>query len=161
MNKYKYLYLFWLLPASFLFLIIQQALVYNGLISTYKNGTSYTAEIENMKVEQVGAQTNGHMILRFTNKEGEKIKKSLSLPVEMAGKLQQTRIIPIRYKPGAFQEVVIMTTYKIQKDLTWSNIAIASLGFITTLILALYAHNVASRKLAAGDEEPLIVERVD
>jgi len=160
MNKYKYLYLFWLLPASFLFLIVQQALVYDGLIATYKNGTSYTAEIEDMKIEQVGAQTNGQMVLIFTNKEGKRIEKKMSLPVEMAGKLQQTRIIPIRYKPGAFQEVVIMTTYKTQKDLTWSNIAIASIGFLITLMIALYAHNIASSKLS-DDNEELIIERVD
>ncbi|HKK45660.1 MAG TPA: hypothetical protein VJ964_09070 [Balneolaceae bacterium] len=160
MNKYKYIYFIWLLPAAFLFLIIQQSLVYNGLIDTYKNGHSYTAEIVHMHVKQVAAQTNGHMVLRFKNDEGKKIEKSLSMPIEMAGKLQKSRIVPIRYQPGAYEEVVIMTTYKIQKDLCWSNVAMAAVAFLITLVIAISAHRFANKKLTDGDEQ-IVIDRID
>lgn len=160
MNKYKYIYLTWLLPACFVFLIIQQSLVYYGLIDTYKNGHSYNAEVEQMHIKQVAAQTSGHIILRFKDGQGKEITKSMSLPIEMAGKLQKTRVLPIRYQPGAFQEVVIMPTYKIQKDLCWTNIAMASLALLITLVIAIAAHRFANKKLSGGDEQ-IVIDRID
>jgi len=160
MNKYKYIYFTWLLPACFVFLIAQQALVYYGLIDTYNNGHSYTAEVEHLRIEQIAAQTNGSMVLRFKNDTGQKIEKKMSLPVEMAGKLQKTRVVPIRYQPGAYQEVVIMPTYKIQKDLIWSNIAIAFVAFLITLVIAIAAHRYANKKLSGSNEE-MVIDRID
>ncbi|MGD8427714.1 MAG: hypothetical protein PVH63_08775 [Balneolaceae bacterium] len=160
MNSYKYLYFFWLLPASFLFLVIHQSLVYNGLVDTYKNGNSYTAEVVHMRIRKIAAQTNGHINLRFKDKDGKVIEKSLSLPIEMAGKLEKIRVIPIRYQPGAFQEVVFMPTYKTQKDLVWTNIAMASFALIATLLIALYAHRYANKKISGGNEQ-VVFDRID
>lgn len=160
MNRYKFLYLFWLLPASFVFLTIHQIAVYNGVTDTYENGTSYTAEVVEFELKQIAAQANGYIILRFTTKTGEEIQRKLSLPIEMAGDLQEIRVVPIRYQPGAFQEIVLMPAYKTQKSLVWTNTAMAGVGLLITLVIAIFAHRYA-RKKSNEDEEELIIQRID
>lgn len=160
MNRYKFLYLFWLLPASFVFLVVHQAYVYNGVIDTYENGTSYTAEVVEFELKQIAAQTNGYIIIRFETPDGQEIKRNLSLPVEMAGELQKIKVIPIRYQPDAFQEVVLMPAYETQKNLVWTNIAMASVGLLITLFIAIAAHRFTRKKLKEEKEE-YVIQRVD
>lgn len=161
MNNYKFLYLFWLLPLSFLFLIIQQASVYYGITDTYENGTSYTAEVVEFEFKQIAAQTNGYVILRFETKEGREIQRQLSLPVEMAGELQGIRVIPIRYQPGGWQEIVLMPTIETQKSLVWSNALMAFAAFVITFFIGLTAHRYANKKLDEESDEKLVIERID
>lgn len=160
MNRYKFLYLFWLLPASFVFLVVHQAYVYNGVIDTYENGTSYTAEVVEFELKQIAAQTNGYIIIRFETPDGQEIERNLSLPVEMAGELQKIKVIPIRYQPGAFQEIVLMPAYETQKNLVWTNIAMASVGLLITLFIAIAAHRFTRKKLKEEKEE-YVIQRVD
>jgi hypothetical protein len=160
MNKYKFLYFFWLLPAAFLFLVAHQGAVYMGITSTYENGTSYTAEVVEFELKQIASQTNGYIILRFETKDSEKIQRKLSLPVEMAGSLQEIRVVPIRYQPDAFQEIVLMPAYDTQKSLVWSNMLMAGVALLMTLIIAIVAHRFANKKLSEEEEE-FVIERVD
>jgi len=160
MNRYKFLYLFWLLPAAFLFLIMHQGAVYMGVTDTYENGTSYTAEVAEFELKQIASQTNGYIVVRFETEEGEEIQRKLSLPVEMAGELQKIRIVPIRYQPGNFQEIVLMPAYDTQKTLVWSNLLMAGVAFLITLIIAVIAHRFARQKSNEEDEE-LVIERID
>lgn len=160
MNRYKFLYLFWLLPAAFLFLILHQGAVYMGLEDTYENGTSYTAEVVEFELKQIAAQTNGYIILKFATNEGDKVQQKLSLPVEMAGGLQEIRVVPIRYQPGAFQEIVLMPTYETQKNLVWTNALMAFVAFLITSGIALTAHKFARKKLSEKEEQ-IVIERID
>ena len=159
MNRYKYLYLIWLLPAAFLFLSLHQSAVYYGIIDTYENGTSYTAEVVDFELKQIAAQTNGYIVLRFDS-EGQKVQKKLSLPIEMAGQLQRIRVVPIRYQAGNFQEIVLMPTYNTQKNLVWTNIAMAGLALLITIIIAVAVHRFTTNKLRTGPEE-IEFERID
>jgi len=160
MKNYKYLYLFWLLPLCFLFLMGQQGLVYYGLVDTFDNGHSYTAEVVEFEFKQIASQTNGHIVLRFETQDGQEIQRELSLPVEMAGALQKIRVIPIRYQPGAWQEIVIMPTLETQKNLVWTNALMAFVAFLLTFFVALVTHRFASKKLSEESEE-LVIERID
>jgi len=160
MNKYKYLYLFWLLPAAFLFLTLHQGLVYYGITDTYENGESYTAEVVEFEFKQIAAQTNGYIVLRFSTGDNDEVKRKLSLPVEMAGGLQDIRVVPIRYNPGAIQEIVLMPTFETQKNLIWTNALMASVALLITFFVGLAAHRFASNKMDESDEE-LVIERVD
>lgn len=159
-NPYKFLYLVWLIPAAFLFLCLHQAVVWYGIHDTYKNGTSYTAEVVDFDIKQIAAQTNGYIILRFEQQNGSEIQQKLSLPVEMAGELQQIRVVPIRYQPGAIQEIVLMPAYDTQKSLVWSNLAMAAVALLSTIILAIFAHRFAGEKLRNGTQK-LEIERID
>lgn len=160
MNRYKLLYLFWLLPLGFLFLIAQQGTVYYGINDTYENGSSYTAEVIDFELKQIAAQTNGYIILRFETDQGQEIQRQLSLPVEMAGELRQIRVIPVRYQPGSWQEIVILPTFDTQKNLVWTNALMAFVAFLITLGIAITAHRFANKKLVEEDEE-FVIERVD
>jgi hypothetical protein len=160
MNKYKYLYLFWLLPAAFLFLTLHQGLVYYGITDTYENGNSFTAEVVEFELKQIAAQTNGYIVLRFTTGDDQEIERKLSLPVEMAGGLQDIRVVPIRYQPGAMQEIVLMPTYETHKNLIWTNALMAGVALLITFFIGLVAHRFANQKMNEPEEE-FVIERVD
>lgn len=160
MNRYKFLYLFWLLPAAFVFLIAHQGAVYLGLTDTYNNGNSYTAEVVEFELKQIAAQTNGYVVLRFKTEEGTEIQRKLSLPVEMAGGLQDIRVIPVRYQPDTFQEIVLMPTYETQKNLVWTNMLMAGVALLVTFFIAFSAHRFARKKINEKKEK-IVIERVD
>lgn len=160
MSKYKFIYLIWLLPAYLLFLTVHQVLVYNGIGDTYENGDSYTAQIVEFDIKQIASQTNGYVILRFETSGGEQIQRKLTLPVELASMITDLTQIPVRYKQGAFKEIVIMTTYSEHRNLVLSNAAISLIGLLITLGIAWAGHRSASRKRIEGEEE-LVFERVD
>lgn len=160
MNYYKYIYLIWLLPAFFIGLVLHQAMVYNSIIDTYENGNSYTAEIIDFEFKQIAAQTNGYVILRFTTGDGQEIQQQLSLPIEMAGELQESKVLPVRYQEDSFQEIVIMPSYDIHKGLVWTNVGMALVGLAITLVIALITHRYAN-KLRSNKDEEVIIERVD
>lgn len=160
MNRYKFLYFVWLLPLYLGGLLIQQINVYYGIEDTFENGNSYTAEVVDFDFRQIAAQTNGYIVVNFEDDGGNEIERKLSLPIEMAGKLQETRIIPVRYQPGASQEIVLVPAFDIQKGLVLTNMGMAFVGFLLTFFLALYAHRYAGRKLREGETE-YIIERID
>lgn len=160
MNNYKLLYLFWLLPLYLGSLLIQQVSVYYGIIDTYDNGDSYTAEVVEFEFKQIAAQTNGYIVVRFRTESGKEVEQKLSLPVEMAGNLQSARVIPVRYQPGSTQEIVLVPTFDIQKGLVLTNMGMATIGFLITFFIALYAHRHARRKMREGETE-YIIERID
>lgn len=160
MNSYKFLYLIWLLPAAFTFLCLHQGMVWYGILDTYENGDSYTAEVVDYELKQIAAQTNGYIVLRFEDQQDREIRKKLSLPVEMAGQLQQIRVVPIRYQAGAFQEIVIMPTYGTQKGLVLTNLAMAIVALFITVIIAVAVHRYARKKAREGTEQ-LEIERID
>lgn len=160
MNSYKFLYLVWLIPAAFLFLCLHQAMVWYSIVDTYENGNSYTAEVIDFELKQIAAQTNGYIVLRFEEEQGQEIQEQLSLPVEMAGQLQQIQVVPIRYQPDSFQEIVIMPTYGTQKGLVLTNLAMAVVALLITIIIAVVVHRYAKNKLHNGTEQ-LEIERID
>lgn len=152
MNKYTFLYLIWLLPAYLAFLFIHQGAVYQGISDTYENGSSYTAEITEFELKQIAAQTNGYVVLKFDTASGQTIQRKLSLPVEMAGSLQNLRVVPVRYQADAYQEIVMMPTFEMHKRLVLTNMGMALLGALMTLVLAIAVHRYANRKMEQGEE---------
>lgn len=160
MNRYKFFYLFWLLPAAFMFLVAHQGAVYYGIHNTYENGNSYTAEVVEFELKQIAAQTNGYIVLRFETDDGKEIKRQLSLPVEMAGELQDIRVVPVRYQPGGWQEIVMIPTYETHKNLIWSNMLMSGVALLITFFIGLAAHRFANKKLSEKEEE-FVIERVD
>lgn len=159
MNSYKFLYLIWLLPGYLLFLSGHQAYVFYSVVDTYDNGESYVAEVVEYELKQIAAQTNGYVVLRFETNDTTHQQK-LSLPVEMAGAISKSRVIPIRYKKNAFVNIVMIPTYSTQKGLALTNLAMAAVGFFITIFIALIAHRYANRKLRYGDQK-FVIERVD
>lgn len=160
MNKYKFIYLIWLLPAYFLFQAGYQTLVYNGLNTTYTEGESYVAEVKEFEVKQIAAQTNGYVIITFTTSDGEQIEEKLSLPVQMAQIIMESEMIPVRYSKQSFRPIVMIPVFDLQKNVISVNLAVTTFGLIVTFIVAVWASKYASKRIRSGGEK-LEIERID
>ncbi len=158
--KYRFLYLVWLLPAYLLFIIIQQGLVYQGTIDTYENGESIAANVLDFDIKQIAAQSNGYVILSFTAPDGEQIERKLSLSIQMAQRIIDTSVIPIRYVKGNFQDIVMIPTYDLQKTTSLSNMGVSFMGFLALIFVSVLVSRFAKKK-ASGNDEQFVVERVD
>jgi len=160
MNKYKYLHLLWLIPVYFLLQFSYQVMNYQGIKSTYENGDSYIASVVDFEVKQIAAQTNGYVVIRFTDQNGETIQEQLSLPVQFAQVIMDTELIPLRYDPSSFRPIVLIPIFELQKDVLLVNIAVTLIGLLATVILSVYASKFANRKIKHGDEK-VEYERID
>lgn len=153
MNKYKFLYLIWLLPAYFIWQAGYQLYIYNGLIDTYQNGESHIAEVLEFDIKQIAAQTNGYVILRFTDSSNNTIEEQLSLPVQMAQVLMDSETIPVRYKEGSQKPIVIVSVYELQKDLLRVNMAVSGISLLVVLIISFFATRYANKMIREGEEK--------
>lgn len=160
MNNYRLLYLYWIIPAYLLFLVIQQGLVYQSAIDTYENGTTYLAEVTDFDIKQIAAQSNGYIDIRFEVEE-EVIERRLSLSVQMAQELMESSNIPIRYQKGAFQEIVLYPTFNIQKSTSLFNMSVAFIGLVVTVISGFFVNRYVRRKVTNENDEKFEIERVD
>lgn len=160
MNKYRLLNLYWIVPAYLLFLVFQQGMVYKGSIDTYENGETYLAEVTDFDIKQIAAQSNGYIDLRF-EVDGEVIERKMSLSVQMAQELMESSNIPIRYQPGAFQEIVLYPTFQIQKSTSFFNMSVALIGLVVTVIAGFFVNRYIRRKLADENDEKFEIEMVD
>lgn len=160
MNKYKYLHLIWLIPIYFLLQFGYQAMNYRGIQITYENGNSHIADVIDFEVKQIAAQTNGYVVIRFTDQNGETIQEQLSLPVQFAQVIMDSELIPLRYEPSSFSPIVLIPIYELQKDVLLVNVAVTLIGLLTTILLAVYTSRYANRKIKGG-EEKIEYERID
>lgn len=160
MNKYKFLYLFWLIPAYFLFLGLQQTAVYYSMEYTRHSGEAYIAEIIDFGIEQIAAQRSGHITIRFNTTQGKTKTLSIGISGETTSRLSKLRMVPIRYAKEAFVKVVFIPTYELQRGFILSNMAMAAVAFIITFFVGLIAHRKA-RKLPKEDKKELVIERVE
>lgn len=158
--KYRFLYIIWLLPAYMLFIIVQQGLVYSGTIDTYENGVSIAADVLEFDVKQIAAQSNGYVVIKFPEPDGTVVERKLSLSIQMAQRVIDTPVIPIRFQKGSFQEIVMIPTYSLQKGTSLSNMGVAFLGFLVLVFASFLVSKFANKRISSGDEK-LVIERVD
>lgn len=157
--KVYFLYATWFLPLFFLFHGLYQGAVYRGLDETYGSGTSYVADVLDFDVKQIAAQTNGYVVLRFESTEGT-IEEKLSLPVQMAQVIMDSEKIPVRFKADSFRPIVMIPVLELQKKVVRVNLAVVSIGFLVTLLIAWKASSYVAQRRKSGDE-PLVIERID
>jgi len=163
-NKVKWLYLFLLLPAYLLFLTFQQIMVYQGLSKTYNNGTSLIAEVEEFEIKHIASQTNGYVILEYTPPgEESPVSRKLSLPVQLASEIMDSKVIPIQYYKDSSQPVVMVATYDSHRNIVLTNMGITFLSFLICALIGWFIHRYIRRKLAASEssQTELIIERID
>lgn len=158
--KYRFLYLLWLFPCYLAFISIQQLNVYRGTIDTYKNGESIAADVMDFDIKQIAAQSNGYVVLNFTNADGDNIQRRLTLSVQMAQKIMDTGVIPIRYQENTYQEIVMIPVYEIQRSTSFMNMIIALIGTTILSVLCVFITRFANKRAEEGATE-LVIERVD
>ncbi|MEX0779129.1 MAG: hypothetical protein WD491_08950 [Balneolales bacterium] len=146
MKKIYYLwYLLWLLPIGLSALGGQQALVYYGIQNTLQNGAEYEAEVVEFEMKHMAAQSNGMIILKFTTDTGEIIQRKLSLPIQNAGMLMESKLLQIKYLESSYQPVIIMPTLWFQTNMVLINIGVILLSVLVTLYASALAHRYANR----------------
>ncbi len=160
MNKYHFFYLIWLLPFYFLLMSLYQGLIYRGINYTYNSGASYVSDVLDFDVKQIAAQTSGYVVLTFQTDDGETIEEQLSLSVQMAQSIMNTDRIPVRYQPDSFREIVIVSTYDLQRNVIRINLVVTFIGFVATAIIGYFTTRFARRKIRDGEDE-MIIERLD
>jgi hypothetical protein len=158
---YKLAYLYWFIPLFFLALTIHQLAVYQGIQTTYQEGTSYTAEVLEFDTKQIVTQNSSYAVLQFDTREGKTIRRKLSLPVEISGKVSESRIIPVRYHPDSFQEIIIIAAYDAHTSMTLANIAMAAFALLATSILGWGITRWIRTKTNRDSPNNLIIENIN
>lgn len=153
MNKYKFLYLIWLLPAYFIWQAGYQLYIYNGLHNTYQNGESYIAEVLDFDIKQIAAQTNGYVVIRFSDSQDQVVEQKLSLPVQMAQVLMDSETIPVRYKQDSQKPIVLVSVYELQKDVLRVNMAVSGISLFVVLVISFFSTRYANRMIREGEEK--------
>jgi len=158
-NRYRLLNLIWFLPLVLAGLTIHQIWTYYNITYTYTEGESYTAEVVEFDIKQIAAQTNGYVILRFETRDGKNVQRKLSLPVQMAAQIMESKIIPVRYHPDSSTPIVMIKTYDTHKRLSLINAAISFVSVLATVLIAIFTSKYARSK--RNISEPVKIIRTD
>lgn len=135
----RLLYFFWILPLYMGFITMQQITVHLGTLQTYEGGVSIAADVTDFDIKQIAAQSNGYVIITFPLPDGTQTERKLSLSIQMAQRIIDTQVIPIRYLEDSWQPIVMIPTYELQKSTSFLNAIIALIGFIITITAAIFA----------------------
>jgi hypothetical protein len=149
----------WLLPLYIGYQLGYQINVLFGMSATYTQGESILAKVEDFRIKQIAAQTNGYIVLDFITANGTHVNRLLSLPVQMAAPLMNFAIVDIKYLEGSTQEIVITATYDVHKNMIIVNIAVLTLSLMIVTMIAVWATRFANRKIQLPDEP--VFTRVD
>lgn len=126
-------YLFWLVPAALFGLGVHQAVTLRNVESIFKDGTEHLAQVEDFKIKHIASQTNGYVIVRFTNPQGQEVVKKLSLTVQLAARIMEAKALSVKYLPGTGNEVILTQTYSVHRNMIRVNLIIIAVSFIVTL----------------------------
>ena len=135
----RLLYFFWILPLYMGFITMQQIAVHFGTLQTYERGVSIAADVTDFDIKQIAAQSNGYVVITFPLPNGNQTERKLSLSIQMAQRIIDTQVIPIRYLEESWQPIVMIPTYELQKSTSFLNSIIAFIGFIITITAAIFA----------------------
>jgi len=154
----RLLYFFWILPLYMGFITMQQIMVHLGTLQTYEQGVSIAADVTDFDIKQIAAQSNGYVVINFPLPDGTQAERKLSLSIQMAQRIIDTQVIPIRYLEDSWQPIVMIPTYELQKSTSFLNAIIALIGFIITFTAAIFATKYIRR--SKRENSDIQIERV-
>jgi hypothetical protein len=149
----------WLLPLYIGYQLGYQVSVLSGMAKTYSEGESIMAQVEDFRIKQIAAQTNGYIVLDFRTSDGLHVNRLLSLPVQMAAPLMKSAIVDIRYLQGSANDIVITATYAVHKNMVIVNIAVLTLSLMVVTMIAAWATRHANRRILTPAEP--VFTRID
>lgn len=160
MSKYRLLSLFWIIPAYLSFIIFQQAMVHFGSKKTIEQGVSYAAEVVDLQMKQIAAQSNGFVVFKFTTPDEGVLTRKHTLTVQMAQKVIKNNIIPISYRKGGYPEIVLVPIYGIQYTTSLYNMWVAIAALLFTVIAGIKIQRFSNARSKTGVEK-LNIERIN
>lgn len=149
----------WLLPLYVTYQLVYQSQVLYSLQQTYNTGEMIVAKVEDFRIKQIAAQTNGFVVLSFTTAAGDSVNRRLSLPVQLAAPIQNMALINIRYRDGVSQEIVMTPTFKFHRNMVIMNIGVLFISLSITFLIARWATGFANKRIADPNEPQFL--RVD
>jgi hypothetical protein len=151
--------LVWALPLWLGYQLFYQGTVLYGLQNTYNNGEIVSATVQDFRIKQIAAQTNGYIILDFMPSDGQHVHQKLSLPVQLAAPLMSLPVVDVRFLRSSPQPIVMTPVYRFHRNMVIVNMAVLLLSVMATTLVAIWATRWLTRKIASPDE-PLF-ERID
>lgn len=140
---------------------MQQGFVYKGATTTFNEGEQYAAEVLDIEMKQIAAQSNGYIIIDFETESGQVIERKMTLSIQMAQQLMESPTVKLSYKKDAYPEIVLHPTYQLQVKTSLYNASVAFLGLIVTLIAGVRLQRYINRKSANETGDDFSIERVD
>ena len=137
---------------------MQQITVHLGTLQTYEQGVSIAADVTDFDIKQIAAQSNAYVVINFPLPDGTQAERKLSLSIQMAQRIIDTQVIPIRYLEDSWQPIVMIPTYELQKSTSFLNAIIALIGFIITFTAAIFATKYIRR--SKRENSDIQIERV-
>lgn len=157
---YKFLrVLVWILPVWLGYQLFYQGVVLYGLQQTYNNGEAVSATVQDFRIKQIAAQTNGYIILDFMPSDGQHVNQKLSLPVQLAAPLMSLPLVDIRFLRESPQPIVMTPVYRFHRNMVIVNMAVLVLSVLVTLAIAVWATRRIGRKLTSPSQP--VFERTD
>ena len=129
----KLLLLTWIIPAYLIFLSYYETSTWLGIRSTNQYGEPLVAQVIDLTIKNLQAQSNGRIEIEFVDSKGLNHSKKMSLPVQLAAQLQTYAVIPIRYLEDSSQEVVFVPTAEFHSNMVLMNMAICYIGALFTI----------------------------
>ncbi|MBO6576845.1 MAG: hypothetical protein JJ896_14550 [Rhodothermales bacterium] len=130
--------LFWIVPLALAALTTQQAMVYQNLGATLTNGEAAQAEVLRYFRSDRKDVTHAEIDLRVVLEDGtERTWQQLALPYSIAHRVDNSDSLAVRVNLGAPQEVVITEIGRTQRSIALSNMAMALVAFLITLVGAI------------------------
>lgn len=135
-------------------------MVYFGAENTFENGQVLSAQVEQLEIKQIAAQSNGYIVIRFITNEGKEIRQKKTLSIQMAQELLELSVVPIYYLEGGYPEVVMLPTYEIQRKTSLFNASVALIGFLAMVAASVKVQRYSNQRSREKDDT-VMVERVD
>ena len=146
----------WLLPLYLGYQLTYQIGVFTGLQDTYNTGEMVTATVEDFRIKQIAAQTNGYIVLDFTTADGTHVNQLLSLPVQMAAPPDGFRDLDCNVTSRKTNtNIVITATYAIHRNMVVVNMAVLTLSLFMVSAYSCVGNPTGEPKKIARPETPV------
>ncbi|MCY3999204.1 MAG: DUF3592 domain-containing protein [Bacteroidetes bacterium] len=131
--------IFWIIPVVLTGLSVNQGMVATQLRSTWNDGISAIAKVEDFDTTNRADVTYGYIHLRVILPDGKTIEhKRMSLPQSLWFRVKGQDSLKVYVQPGAPQEVVIDQLMPAHWLIAASQMGISLIGALLSAVLAFF-----------------------
>ena len=130
---------FWIVPIALIGLSVNQGMVAHQLRSTWNDGVSAIARVENFDTTNRADVTYGYTHLLIILPDGQMIERErMSLPQSLWSRVKGKDSLEVSVQPGAPQEVVIDQLMPAHWLIAASQMGISLMGALLSAVLAFF-----------------------
>lgn len=98
------------------------------------NGETLQAEVVEYQIESRAEITYGHVKVRATSANGNRVEEVVPLPLSLLYSLGEKQALDVRYLPGSRRPIIVEEVGRAQWRLALINSGMAFMGFILLVI---------------------------